>query len=130
MSSFRLTDCHAHLADAVFDLDHEAVLRRAAAVGVAAVITVGETLGDAVRILELARQHDEIHPAVGLYPTHLDPDQADAVGTLIREHRDELVAVGEVGLDHWKVQDSDDRELQRSIFVRQEIGRASCRERV
>ncbi len=35
MSSFRLTDCHAHLADAVFDSDREVVLRRAAAVGVA-----------------------------------------------------------------------------------------------
>jgi TatD DNase family protein len=119
MPSIRLTDCHAHLADPVFDPDREEVLERAAAAGVATVVTVGETLADARRVLELAGRYDEIQPAAGLYPTHLDPDQADAVHAFIREHRDELVAVGEVGLDHWKVQDPVDRELQRGIFVRQ-----------
>ena len=36
--------------------------------------------------------------------------------TLIREHRDELVAIGEVGLDHWKVQQPAEPEPQRDIF--------------
>ena len=36
----------------------------------------------------------------------------------IRQNRSRLVAIGEVGLDHWKVQDSEERELQREIFAR------------
>ena len=38
--------------------------------------------------------------------------------TLIRDQRDRLCAIGEVGLDHWKVRDEADREVQRAIFAR------------
>jgi TatD DNase family protein len=113
-----LVDTHAHLGDAVFDGDRGDVLQRARDAGVTTVITVGETLADARRNLELAEEHPEIRPAAGLYPTHIDDPQAEALETWIREHRDRLVAIGEVGLDHWKVKDEPDRETQRGIFGR------------
>lgn len=113
-----LTDCHAHLADPVFDRDRREVLSRAREAGVGAVVTVGETLEDAERILDLARQHAEIRPAAGLFPTYLDPEQAERIEGRIREERERFVAIGEVGLDHWKVKESEDRELQRQIFAR------------
>lgn len=113
-----LIDVHAHLADAAFDADRSEVLARARAVGVGAVVTVGETLADARKILALADVHPEIRPAIGLYPTYLDAAQADEIINLIREHRPRLAAIGEVGLDHWKVQDDEGRKLQREIFSR------------
>ena len=113
-----MIDCHAHLGDAVFDQDRDAVLARARAAGVVTVVTVGETLEDARRVLELSARHPELLPAAGLYPTHLDLDQADRLECWIREHRSRLAAVGEVGLDYWKVKDEADRELQRTIFTR------------
>jgi TatD DNase family protein len=111
-----LVDCHAHLVDPAFDVDRTDVLRRAAAVGVARVVAVAETLDDAKKNLELAERHPEILPAAGLYPTHLDPAQADAMERWIRHHRRRLVAIGEVGLDYWKVKDEAQREIQRRIF--------------
>jgi TatD DNase family protein len=48
----------------------------------------------------------------------LDAAQADEIINLIREHRPRLAAIGEVGLDHWKVQDDEGRKLQREIFSR------------
>jgi TatD DNase family protein len=113
-----LVDCHAHLGDAVFDPDRGEVLSRSRAAGVSAVVTVSETVEEAKRNLELARLHAELVPAAGLYPTHLDPAQAERVERLIRVNRDRLAAIGEVGLDHWKVQDPAGRELQREIFRR------------
>ncbi|MDH3227493.1 MAG: TatD family hydrolase [Thermoleophilia bacterium] len=113
-----LIDCHAHLADPVFDADRDEVLARARDAGVTRVITVGETLQDAHRILELAPQHPEMLPAAGLYPTFLDLAQAERMEALVRENRDRLVAIGEVGLDHWKVKEPGQRELQREIFSR------------
>jgi TatD DNase family protein len=113
-----LTDCHAHLGDALFDADRDAVLARAALAGVKAVVTVGETLADARRILELAGEDERIWPAAGLYPTRLDPAEADRVETLIREQRHRLRAIGEVGLDRWAVREEQGRELQREIFRR------------
>ncbi len=113
-----LIDTHAHLCDSRFDPDRDAVLERARAAGVSTVVAVGETLDDARRNLELADRHPEIRPAAGLYPTHLDLDAADAMEAWIRAHRDRLVAIGEVGLDRWAVQDDDARELQRALFLR------------
>ena len=118
MPAVRLIDTHAHLCDPQFDADRDAVLERARAAGVATVIAVGETLDDACRNLELAERHPEIRPAAGLYPTHLDLDAVDTMEAWIRAHRDRLIAIGEVGLDRWAVQDEDDRDRQRAIFLR------------
>jgi TatD DNase family protein len=118
MPTTPLIDTHAHLCDPRFDDDREDVLRRARTAGVATVVAVGETLDDARRNLELADRHPELRPAAGLYPTHLDPDAADAMEVWIRAHRDRLVAIGEVGLDRWAVREERDRELQRAIFLR------------
>ena len=113
-----LTDCHAHLCVAEFDADRDAVLERARTAGVGAVVAVGETLADAERNIELARIHPMIKPAAGLYPTVLAMDQADAMVEFIRENREMLVAIGEVGLDYWVVQSADERRVQQEIFKR------------
>ena len=91
-----LVDCHAHLGDAVFDPDRGEVLARSRAAGVSAVVTVSETLEEAKRNLELARLYAELVPAAGLYPTHLDPAEAERVESLIRDNRDRLAAMGEL----------------------------------
>lgn len=114
-----LVDTHAHLCDPSFTDDREAVLERARRAGVGAVIAVAETLAESERNLELADRHPEIlRPAAGLFPTRLDPDQASAVEALIRRQRSRLVAIGEVGLDLWKIQEPGQRALQREIFIR------------
>lgn len=114
-----LVDTHAHLCDAVFDADRCAVLDRARRSGVGSVVAVGETLADARTNLELARCYPtQVLPTAGLFPTILDLKQAGAVEEFIRHEHHQLVAIGEVGLDLWKVQDPGDRELQREIFCR------------
>jgi TatD DNase family protein len=114
-----MIDVHAHLADADFAADLDAVLARAREAGVRGVIAVAETLDDARRNLELADQFPGfVYPAAGLYPTYLDLAQAGEMEALIRAERDRLVAIGEVGLDHWKIQDEDQREVQREILCR------------
>ncbi|MEJ5358680.1 MAG: TatD family hydrolase, partial [Desulfobacterales bacterium] len=87
-----------------------------AASGLAAVVSVGETLAEAEKNLALARRFPLLRPAAGLYPTQLDFAQAEALCGFIREHRAALHAVGEVGLDHWKVQDEAGRAKQKEIF--------------
>ena len=115
----RLTDTHAHLCDDAFADDLDAVLERAVAAGVATVVAVGENLRDAEANLDLAGRHPAIvRPAAGLFPTVLDRSEAAAVETFVRHHHHRLVAIGEVGLDYWKIQDLADREVQREIFGR------------
>ncbi len=113
-----LTDCHAHLCDGVFAADLAEVLARAREAGVDAVVAVGETLADAERNLELADAYPGVvQPAAGLYPTRLDLPEAQRVADLIRRERSRFAAIGEVGLDRWKVRDERDLALQREIFA-------------
>ena len=113
-----LIDTHAHMADPAFDADRAEVIERARLAGVAKVLTVGETLTDARRILELADHFDAIMPAAGLYPTYLDEVEAERGAAFITANASRLSAIGEVGLDYWKVQEPGERELQRRIFGR------------
>ncbi len=116
MAQSGLVDVHAHMCDPGFDDDRDAVLARARKAGVTAIVAVGETLGDARKNLALAREYPMLKPAAGLYPTHLDVNQADEMVDFIRRERARLVAIGEVGLDYWAVKEDAQKELQREIL--------------
>lgn len=112
-------DTHTHLGDAIFDADREQVLDRARAAGVGAIVVVGESLEDARRNLELADLYpDLLRPAAGLFPTRLDRGEGEQIEELLRGEASRWIAVGEVGLDYWKVQEEGERELQRELFSR------------
>jgi TatD DNase family protein len=112
-----LADTHAHLSDESFNADRSDVLARAREKGVSAVVAVSENADDFRRTLEISRCFpDIVRPAAGLFPTVLDLDQASKMQDLIRAHRDEIIGIGEVGLDLWKIQDAEEREIQREIF--------------
>jgi len=113
----QLVDVHAHLCAPEFAKDLPAVLDTAAAAGVTRILAVGETLEDARRNLELADRFPMVRPCAGLYPTVLDEAAAEGMLAFIRQHRDRLVAIGEVGLDYhynWSPP-----ETQRDVFRRQ-----------
>ncbi len=112
-----LVDAHAHLSAAEFREDLEAVLADAAAAGVTRIITVGETLDDAEANLALAARFPQVKVCAGLYPTILDLEVSAALQAYVRAHRDRLVGIGEVGLDHWIVKEGAERDLQRRIFA-------------
>lgn len=112
-----LIDTHVHLCDPAFEADRDEVVERARRSGLGSLIAVGETLAEAELNLAMAGQYPGfVHPAAGLFPTILDLEQAEALVLWIRRHRDRLIAIGEVGLDLWKVQEAADREAQKQIF--------------
>jgi len=116
LSKSKLIDTHAHICDPCFDKDRDAVLERARKAGVGAIIAVGETPADARKNLELAETYPMLKPAAGLYPTHLDLEQAHQMADFIRRHKSGLAAIGEVGLDYWVVKEDSKKELQREIL--------------
>jgi len=113
----KIIDAHAHLCDPVYDTDRTEVIRRAQTAGVGTIIAVGENLSDAKRNIDLTANHPELKPAAGLYPTHLDLNKAKEMISFIRNERNKLAAIGEVGLDYWAVKEESEKELQREIFI-------------
>ncbi len=112
----KLIDTHTHICDAVFDEDRASVLERARESGVGGIVAIGENLSDARKNLQLADEHPMIVPGAGLYPTHLNLDEAAQMCDFIRAERSNLVCIGEVGLDFWKVKEDGEQEVQRDIF--------------
>jgi TatD DNase family protein len=113
-----LVDAHAHMSNKAFGADLEAVLQAAAEVGVVGIVTVSENLEDAHRVLELAEKFPLLKPCAGLYPDTLDLDAAEAMVAFIRAHEDRLVGIGEVGLDHWVVKETNGWDVQEQMLAK------------
>jgi TatD DNase family protein len=98
-------DSHCHLDAPEFDADRPAVITRARAAGVAMLVLPAVEVRhfDAVRLL--AHQHGYVY-ALGIHPLYVErasDDDLDHLQQALRVHRDDprLVAVGEIGLDHF-----------------------------
>jgi TatD DNase family protein len=100
-----LVDAHTHLdACGAADADGvRAIMDRAAAVGVQAVVTIADDLASARWVTEAADWDPRVYAAVALHPTRANAltEEAKAVIERLAEHP-RVVAVGETGMDlYW-----------------------------
>jgi len=99
-----LIDIGANLTHDSFDHDRDDTLRRAGNAGVTRLIVTGASADGSRQAVELSRQHaGRLYATAGVHPHHAD-DFTDATRELIRELSglDEVVAVGECGLDYFR----------------------------
>jgi TatD DNase family protein len=111
-------DTHVHL-DELEDL--EAAIDEAKRIGVVAVIAVGSDQKSNERVVEICRQyHRFVYPALGLHPWelgNLDRDGISKALKFIEQMNQEIVAIGEVGLDYDKrVTRRAGKELQKAVL--------------
>ena len=99
-----LIDIGANLAHASFDADRDAVLARARAAGVAAMVVTGSTLDDSEKAIALARRFpDQLRATAGVHPHHATGLQDSDSGRLSDLLADPMVAAaGECGLDYFR----------------------------
>ncbi len=93
-----LYDSHCHLADVRLALAREALLGRARAAGVGAMLGVSAQARDWPALLRLARHHTDIGVAFGLHPW-FEHHPLALVRLPVWLARGKAVAVGECGLD-------------------------------
>lgn len=113
-----LTDSHAHIDDASFDGDREAMFARASEAGIRHIVVPGIDRASWERITEICTNHPQAHAAYGLHPIYLEQHQTehlDALVTQLKAHP--AVAVGEIGLDYFLPELDQDR--QREYFQKQ-----------
>jgi TatD DNase family protein len=118
-----LVDAHTHL-DASGATDAEgvrAIVDRAAAVGVGAVVTVADDLDSARWVTRAAEWDPRVYAATGLHPTRagaLDDAARAEIERLVAHPR--VVAVGETGLDlYWpgRLDGCAEPAVQREAFA-------------
>ena len=73
------------------------------------------------RVLEIANKHSEIYASLGIHPEEVTMNkkieqQLDSIIDLIKQNKQNICAIGEIGLDHHFVKDKELYPLQKTIF--------------
>jgi len=116
-------DTHCHLDAPEFDPDRDAVAARAAAAGVTMMVLPAVEVSNFETVRGLAHRLGGAY-ALGIHPlrtgTAADAD-IEHLAQALHTHRDDprLVAVGEIGLDHFVTEAELDRERQRRFYLAQ-----------
>ena len=116
-----MIDTHCHIDEEAFEPDREEVIARQQQSGVQAMIVPGVNVASINSVMELCHAHPGYcYPALGLHPEDVKADWREQLATAeaaIRAHRDELVAIGEIGLDYYW--DKTFKEEQKEVLRRQ-----------
>jgi TatD DNase family protein len=106
-------DTHAHLTS--LD-DADEAIARAAGAGVTRILTVGTSVEDGRRAIDLAERHDGVSAILGIHPHEAGTATDDDFAALRDLHaHPKAVAVGETGLDWFR--DYAPRDDQRRLFA-------------
>ncbi len=111
----QLIDAHCHLTFEPLSADVPGVIERSRAAGVVGWITVGTSLEDSRKAIELAGRYETMYATVGIHPHDAHTADPRALGELRQlARREKVVAVGETGLDfHYNFSKQPD---QKRVF--------------
>ena len=108
--------CHANLF-----LTIDKVIEDAKKVGVEKIVAVAMSSISQERVLELASRYNEVFASLGIHPEEVKMNekieqQLDSIIDLIKQNKQNISAIGEIGLDHHFVKDKTLYPLQKTIF--------------
>lgn len=113
-----MIDAHCHLE---YMRDADSVIEDAKRRGMAAVVTaIADIKHDKAMLALRSRHPDFVFVCMGLHPAEVEYGAADVDAQIeaIRKSKNDIAAVGEVGLDYHHVKDEARREETRQIFAR------------
>ena len=116
-----MIDTHIHIDEEAYEADREEVIARQREAGVEAMIVPGVNAQSIEPILDICHRHPGYcYAALGLHPQEITAEwesEWEIIEAAIRAHRDELVAIGEIGLDYYW--DKTYKEAQHEALIRQ-----------
>ena len=116
-----MIDTHCHIDEEAFAPDREEVIARQQQSGVQAMVVPGVNVASIETVLNVCHAHPGFcYPALGLHPEDVKADWREQLATIeaaICAHREELVAIGEIGLDYYW--DKTFKEEQKEVLRRQ-----------
>ena len=99
-----LVDTHCHLQFPEYDTDRQELLAQAETLGLK-MIVVGTDINSSQQAIALASSQTNVFATIGIHPTEITADWQEQLKTLETiKLTDRVVAVGEVGLDYFRLQ--------------------------
>ncbi len=107
-------DVHCHLTHPLFSKDLENV------VNVNVIIhCAGSGLKDNKKVLEISKKFKNVKASFGLYPwdvVKMSKEEFEENIKFIKENKNNIVCIGEIGLDYYQGDDEKDLRIQRERF--------------
>lgn len=111
-------ETHTHFDDKAFDADRDEAVKRAIAAGVTRFVNVASSMKTSKTSVELAHRFPEFVSSVGVHPEETAELTEDDMKILEGYTDDDnIVAIGEIGLDYYW--DEPARDIQKKWFIRQ-----------
>ena len=114
----KFIDIHSHLADHYFDEDRDEVIARMHASDVET-ITIGVDEKTSQDAIECAAKYDNVWACIGVHPE--DGDSFDELVFNELVQHDNVVAIGECGLDYFRTDDKIAARKKQLPFFEQQI---------
>ena len=113
-----LIDVHCHIN---LYLTIDKVIMNARDVGVEKIVAVAMSSISQERVLAIASQYNEVFASLGIHPEEVKMNakieqQLDSIIDLIKKNKQNICAIGEIGLDHYFIKDKELYPLQKIIF--------------
>lgn len=116
-----MIDTHCHVDFEPFDNDRDETIKRAKE-KLSAIINSGTSLEGNKRVLKLSNQYsDFIYPTFGFHPVssgQVSNEDLNLAIDYIKDHINDILAIGEVGMDYFYVKDKSERAKQGEIFTK------------
>ncbi len=109
------TDTHCHILKEYYE-DIDKIIENAKAAGITKMIVNGSNRESNLEVLALAQKYESIYAALGFHPEDIDNFEKGQL-SIIENAIDEIVAIGEIGLDYHY--EPCDRERQKELFESQ-----------
>jgi TatD DNase family protein len=110
-----IVDSHCHLDFPDFAAELDAVVARARAAGIGAMVTISTRIAAFSSVLNIARQYDDVFCSVGTHPHNAGEEIGISTRDIVElADNPEVVAIGEAGLDYHY--DHAPRQAQLSGF--------------
>ncbi len=114
-----LVDVHCHYTYKNFQKDIDETIKRMEKAGVKKVITNGLNPQDNKAVLELSKKYKIVEAALGIYPTeagNLSDKELKEILNQIKNNKNNIIAIGEVGLDHHWTKDKKKQARQKEVL--------------
>lgn len=109
-------DVHAHVQFDAYDADRAEVISRSLEEGVH-MMNVGTDAESSRKAIELAEQYDGLYAAVALHPTDTPSEEFDPVLYEKLAAHPKVKAIGECGLDYFRLEEAGTAEKQKQVFI-------------
>jgi TatD DNase family protein len=110
-----MIDTHAHLLSKYYKEDFDSVLEESLS-SLDYIFNIAYSINSSKEVVELANEYSKIKAVVGVHPNDIEELSENFIEELKEIINDEVIAIGEVGLDYHY--EPYDKNKQQEVFIK------------